>query len=111
MSFPEWRETKEKVAMAEKVGRIKAFEFMRDTACVHIDEREVIAWCQVYKLINPEDKDFNDFLEKVAIPSLTKVGRSRWFRDQLTDLALALAMRKRGTQTEDTKDILEAPVE
>lgn len=110
MSFPDWRQIKEKTAMAEKVGRIKEFAFMKETAMVHIEEREIIAWCYIYELINPEDKEFIDYLKKTVIPALTKLGRSRWYRDTLTDLAFALSARKRKGKTHDVKDVLDAKI-
>lgn len=105
MSFPEWRQTKEKIAMGEKVGRI--LTFMKDTACVHLDEREIIAWCKIYGMVNPDDKEFNGFLESVVVPALIKLGRARWYRDTLTDLAFALSGRERKKVVEDAKYILE----
>ncbi len=108
MSFPEWRLTKQKISMAEKVGRILGF--MKDTACVHVEQREEIAFCEIYKLINPEDKEFNDFLNVVAIPALVKLGQARWYRDTITDLGFALSGRTFSWQDVDTKDVLEAEI-
>ena len=104
--FPEW-DTRQKMAMGEKVGRIELFKFLQETACVHVEEREDIAWCHAYMILNPEDKEFNGFLEKVAIPVLVKVGRGRWYRDTVTDLSLALSARSGSKQTEDTKKVLD----
>ena len=103
--FPEW-DTRQKIAMGEKVGRIELFKFLQETACVHIEEREVIAWCHAYKIINPEDKEFNNFLDKIMIPVLIKVGRGRWYRDTITDLSLALSARGKSTQEEDIGEAL-----
>lgn len=84
---------------------------MQDTACVHVEERESIAWCLVYGIINPEDEKFNKFLNEIAIPSLTKVGQARWYRDTITDLGFALSALKGKGREEDTADILEAKIE
>ena len=110
MSQDSWKaewETKTKIAMGERVGAIKQFLFMQETAMVHLDERELIAYCKAYPLICPEDKEFNAFLEKVGIPVLTLVGRGKWYRDTITDLSLALSSKKRRDDTEDAGDILE----
>lgn len=103
-TFFDWRQFKEKVAMGERVGRI--VPFLKDTACVHVEEREIIAWCEIYPLLNPEDKEFNEFLKNVAVPALTKLGMSKWYRDTITDLALALSQKERGKVEESAKDIL-----
>lgn len=102
----EW-ETKTKIAMGERVGAIEQFLFMQETAMVHLNERELIAWCKAYPLICPEDKDFNEFLEKVGIPVLTLVGRGKWYRDTITDLSLALSAKTKRKDAEDTGKILE----
>lgn len=94
--------------MSERVG--KEEETLRDTACIHVVERELIGFCKAYPLIVPEDKEFNKYLKEVAIPVLTIIGRSRWYRDQITDLGLALSMSESKTQTQDTKNILKAKV-
>jgi len=109
MSFPEWRLTKQKISMSEKVGRILAF--MKDTACVHVEQREEIAFCEIYKLINPDDMDFAKFLDGVAIPALVKLGQARWYRDTITDLGFALSGRKVSRVMEDVKGILEEEIE
>ena len=105
--FDDWMQRK-KIAMGTEIGVIKEFEFMKKTAMVYVDERELIAWCEAYPLINPEDEDFNELLNDVVVPVLIKVGRGRWYRDTLTDLAFALSSKGKGTgSTEDTSKILE----
>jgi len=106
--FSDWRDVQKKVSMSEKAGR--TMPFMKETACVHVEEREMLAWIQAYPLISPEDKDFIEFLEKVVKPVLLKVGRARWYRDTITDLGFALASREKTTQTQDAKDILKEEV-
>lgn len=94
--------------MSEKAGRY--LPFMKETACVHVEEREMIAWIKAYPLICPIDKNFNKFLMEVVNPVLMKVGRARWYRDTITDLGFALASRGKDTTTEDTKNILHEEV-
>lgn len=101
-----WRENKQRIAMAEKVGRIKDFKFMAKTSLIHVEERETIGICEVYKIINPGDTAFLQYLDKVVIPSLTAIGRARWFRDTITDLAFALSNRTTQGGTGDLGDIL-----
>jgi len=110
-AWSEWSKTREKIAMSQKVGKLKEFKSMQQTACVHINEREVIALCRIYQMINPEDKDFNKYLTNVAIPSLIVLGRSRWYRDTITDLGFALSGTTVSSATEDTKKILEVEIE
>jgi len=94
--------------MSEKAGR--TMPFMKETACMHVEEREMLAWVESYGLICPEDEKFKEWLEKVAKPVLMKVGRSRWYRDTITDLGFALASREKTPQTEDTSKILDVDV-
>jgi len=106
--FSDWRDVAKKVSMSEKAGR--TMPFMKETACVHVEERELIAWIEAYPMISPEDKDFNEWLQKVAKPVLMRVGRARWYRDTITDLGFALASRDKKEASEDTQDILDAEV-
>lgn len=107
----DWRTQSQKIAMGEKVGRIDEFKDLQETACVHIEEREIIAYIEVFALLNPNATDFNKFLKEKAKPALIKIGRQKWYRDTLTDLSLALSFKERKSRTEDTKDILEAKIE
>lgn len=103
--IPDYYKSRQKIAMSEKVGReLKELQF---TACVHLNERILIAKCKIYKLMFPEDTEFIEFLDKVGIPALIELGRQKWYRDQITDLGLALSGRDRGGKAEDTSDILE----
>lgn len=91
--------------MGERVGRI--IKFLQSTACVHVEERELLAWLEMYKKLFPEDKEFIVWLDERAIPSFVILGQGRWYRDTITDLALALSQKKVSSEsTEDTKDIL-----
>lgn len=103
--FPDWRDTGKKIAMSERVGKI--LKFMQEIACVHVEERELIAWCEVYPLIVPEDKDFIEFLKEVVKPVFVKVGQARWYRDTITDLGFALSLKKGKSQDEDTSNLLD----
>ena len=110
-SFLDWRTQKQKIAMGEKVGRLKEFEDLQETACVHIEERELIAYIGVFELLNPDAKEFNEFLQTKAKPALIKIGRQKWYRDTITDLSLALSHRKRSKKSEDAKNVLEEEIE
>jgi len=102
----EW-EIKKKIAMGQRVGGIKDYEFMQETAMVHLNERELIAYAKGFKILFPHAKGFIKFLEEKAIPVLTIIGRGRWYRDTITDLSLALSKGERGQDREDTRDVLE----
>lgn len=90
--------------MGERVGKI--LPFLAETACVHVEEREMAAWCEVYALMFPNDKEFIDWLRKVAKPAIIKLGQGKWYRDTVTDLALGLSRGKTAKKTESTEDIL-----
>jgi len=96
-----------KIAMGERVGALEQFSLLRQTACVHLNEREIIGYCHAFKKLFPDAKDFNQFLEGKAIPALIDIGLGRWYRDQITDLSLALSGKKKTDNVQDTKDILE----
>lgn len=106
MSFAEEWKTRTKISMSERVGKI--LKEIQATACVHVEEREIIAWCKIYGIISPEDEEFIQFLNEVAIPAFTELGRQRWYRDTITDLGLALSGESKTPLTEDTRDILES---
>ena len=104
--YSDWRSVQEKISMSEKIGALKQFKDLQESACVHVEQRELIAWCHAYGIINPQDKGFKDFLEKIAIPVLVRVGRAKWYRSEVSDLGLAMSTRKRVSKTEDTRDVL-----
>ena len=105
--YADWRGEKQKVSMSEDIGVLERFKDLQESACVHVEERELIAWCHAYGIINPQDKGFKDFLEKIAIPVLVRVGRAKWYRSEVSDLGLALSTRKRVSKSEDTGKVLE----
>jgi hypothetical protein len=101
----DWQDTGRKISMGERVGKL--IEFLRTTACVHVEERELIGWVEVYKKLFPEDKEFNEWLDKVVIPSFVTLGQGKWYRDTITDLALALSKKKQDTKSvESAADVL-----
>lgn len=105
---PAWFETRAKSTMSQQTKGIKELDFLREISCIHVEQREDIAICEGYMLINAEDEEMNPFLKEVAIPFLKKLGRARWYRDVVTDLGLALSLRSGDETKEDTKDILDA---
>lgn len=109
MSFRDEWQTRAKISMSERAGKI--LKELQETACVHVEEREVIAWCKIYMLINPEDTEMKEFMENIAILAFTELGRQRWYRDTITDLGLALSKGSGKGVTSDAKDILDAKVE
>jgi len=108
--FDDWRNTARKVSMSEKAGQ--KLKFMRETACVHVQEREMLAFIEAYPLICPKDKTFIKFLKEVIKPVLMKIGRARWYRDTITDLGFALSTKDNAVdkRTEDAKNILKVDV-
>lgn len=107
MSDWDWQDTKKKISMGERVGKI--IEFMKDTACVHVEQRELLAWLVVYKNLFPEDVGFIEWLDKKVIPSFITLGQGKWYRDTITDLALALAQKKGDTKRDqDVSKVLTA---
>jgi hypothetical protein len=66
--------------------------FFQLTACMDVEDREYIAYCEIYKLLFPEDAEFNEFLDKTVIPAFQRLGNARWMRDIVTDLGLKVGM-------------------
>ena len=95
-----WKEYR---AMSTRVGKI--IPFLQQTACMNREEREIIAWCKVFKILFPQVEDFNKFLEEKAIPAMIVLGQANWERDVVTDLGLAESKQKR--KTENVKETLE----
>lgn len=79
-------------AMSVDVGRISEFAFMKDSACMNVEERKLLAYCKVAREFF-EDDAFTEFIDKFATPLLTKLGRAKWGRDVVTDLGFALATK------------------
>jgi len=80
-------------AMSVDVGRLKEFQFMRESACMGVEERKLLAYSITARDFF-EDEEFTAFMTEFAIPFLTKLGRAKWSRDVVTDLGFALAHRK-----------------
>lgn len=100
----DWKDTGQKISMGEQVGKI--LHSLKDTACIHFEEREAIAIMRMYMKMFPEDKEFNDFLEKFAIPAFKELGYGRWYRDVITDLALALSGKTKKSKKVSAKGVL-----
>jgi len=67
--------------------------FFSLTACMDMEDREYIAYCEIYKLLFPKDKEFNVFLNNVVIPAFQRIGNARWMRTEITDLGLKVGMK------------------
>ena len=109
--FDDWRDTARKISMSEKAGA--KLPFMRETACVHVNEREILAYIEAYPFLCPNDKKFIEFLEETVKPIMMKIGRAKWYRDTITDLGFALSSKESAVdkRDEDTKNILEVDIE
>ena len=103
-----WKDTGQKIAMGEQVGKI--LKNLQETACIHVEEREYIAIMRMYIELFPEDEKFIKYLTERAIPAFKHLGYGKWYRDVITDLALALSARdkKDGKTRSSTKKILSA---
>jgi len=76
--------------------------FFQKIACLGEEEAMMIAYCEIYKLFFPEDKEFIKFLDEKVIPALKKIGMVRWKRDVLTEMGLKLGMeREYGTMPKE----------
>jgi len=64
--------------------------FYQEIAALEINYAEAIAFCHSYKILFPEDKEFNKFLDEKMIPILKRIGMATWPRDVLTDMGLKM---------------------
>ena len=65
-------------------------DFLRLTACLNPEEREIIGYCKAYKIFSGKTP-FTEFLEKKVIPAFVIIGMSRWDRSELSDLGFKIA--------------------
>ena len=87
--------------LGQEIGKIEPF--LAETSCMNYNERELVAYCKVYGILFPDDKEFIKFLEKEAIPVLQKIGYAKWLRTELTDLALKKGIKRK---TQDVSKVL-----
>lgn len=97
-----WQDTGQKIAMGEKVGAI--LTQLRETACVHVEERESIGIIKMFIQLfsdvdDSEAQELLTFMQERMIPALIELGYGRWYRDVITDLALALAGKGKDDRT------------
>jgi len=78
--------------MSVDVG--KQIKFLADTSCMNVEERVNLAHLEVARKFFEDDSEFVQFLNEVAVPFVTLTGRAKWQRDIVTDLGLALSLRK-----------------
>lgn len=68
---------------------------LKQTACMSLKWREIIAYLEVIKLLNKNrDKKLIKQIDKVLIPAVQKIGQAEWPRDTLTDLAMRLGSKE-----------------
>ena len=80
-------------AMSVDVG--KQIPFLADVSCMNEEERLNLAYCQFLQgLFESDDPEFCQFIEEIAKPFFKFTGRAKWDRDIVTDLGLALSLRK-----------------
>lgn len=90
-------------AMSVDVGKI--IPFLQETSCMNVDERKMIGFCEIAKKLLKKDKGFVAFIDEFAKPFFEYMGRAKWDRDIVTDLGLALSMRK--GRRKDVSKVLE----
>lgn len=85
-----------------ETARLLAFKlaaqdkFFRLTACMDMENRENIAYCEIYKIMFPQDKELIAFIDKVIIPAFQRIGNARWLRTEITDLGLIIGEEREG---------------
>lgn len=79
-------------AMSQDVGKI--IKFLADTSCMNAEERVTLAHLETLKPLLTDDPEFVQFIDEIVTPFVRNTGRAKWQRDIVTDLGLALSMRK-----------------
>ena len=79
-------------AMSVDVGRL--IPFLQETSCMNVDERKMIALCEIAKKMFEGHKKFVSFLDEFAKPFFQYMGWAKWNRDIVSDLGFALSKRK-----------------
>lgn len=86
-------------AMGIKVGKL--IGFLKDTACMNREEREIIGLLEYMKELFKNDKNFSKFIDQIVKPFFVKQGHAKWKRDVVTDLALAMSRRRERKEKSD----------
>jgi len=68
--------------------------FYRETACMDMEYREYLAYCEIIKLFFPENKRLIELIDKKLIPSLEYIGVARWGRTEITDLGFKVGQER-----------------
>lgn len=87
--------------MSIDVGRIEAFKFLKDTACMNPRERKILAVLEGFQGMFGKQagiKKFSAFVDRIK-PLVRKIGLANWNRDIITDLGLAKAHRQQRIST------------
>lgn len=74
--------------LSQRLAKVEPF--LRDTSCMHPEEREILGYIEAYVRIFPNDP-FSKYLKETILPAIEAIGMSKWARTELTDLGLRLA--------------------
>lgn len=83
---------KEYKLVASQVGAI--IPILKQTACMSAEKRFEIGCCKAFRKYFSTDKEFKEFLEKTAEPTLKILGHTEWNRDILTDMGLLISLKQ-----------------
>lgn len=74
--------------LSAKIG--SQYPFYKETACLDMEVREYLAYCEIIKIFFPNNKRLTDFIDNKLKPSLEKLGIARWGRTEITDLGFKI---------------------
>lgn len=64
--------------------------FFQDIACMTPEYRELIAYMEIVKILEPDNKKQNEEIDKILKPIVQKLGQASWMPDIITHLAMKL---------------------
>jgi len=65
-------------------------QFFQEIACMTPEWRETIAYLEILKILEPNDKKLHEEIEKILKPICQKIGQAEWMPDIITHLAMKL---------------------
>lgn len=93
--------------LSQRLSKIEPF--LRDTACLHPEEREITGYIEAYIRMFGKKNPFSEFLLNQAKPAIEAIGMSKWQRTELTDLGLRISDKETG-KTETVPSVEEEEV-
>jgi len=70
-------------------------KFFQDIACMTPEWREIVAYLEILKIVEPNDKKLHEEIDKILKPVCQRIGQAEWMPDIITHLAMKLGSVER----------------